>query len=425
MSRRRFASARTPISAPRRPALRLLPSLALLPALSIIACLPGCQRSPDVDGPDTDLQHQIAEYMRRAADHGFSGAIVVEKHDGTILFSGAYGLADDSLNIPFTAETAVDIGSNSKAFVAAAVMALVEDGKLSVDGSIADYLPGVPDDKSDITVHQLLTHSSGLPDEYDESYHVRSREQMEREILSQPLQSAPGERYSYSDMGYALLAAIVERAADTPFRQYVRARLLRPNKLNQLDFGDAPEWEFNGGSVPVARGYNNGVDEDSPADQPHSGWTSIGPGGLLATVAAGARWHNELVQGRILGREATEKLFAKQIINRGTGEATIYYGYGWQIYFDPRRGNVISHSGATASHNWYSQYLVDDSLTIVAGSNRIDGKYEDANGDGYISDDEIISETIYAPQVSSRLAMAIHQNDFTIYPDFMVEEKSE
>ena len=131
------------------------------------------------------------------------------------------------------------------------------------------------------------------------------------------------------------------------------------------------------------------------------------------------------MQGRILGREATEKLFAKQIINRGTGEATIYYGYGWQIYFDPRRGNVISHSGATASHNWYSQYLVDDSLTIVAGSNRIDGKYEDANGDGYISDDEIISETIYAPQVSSRLAMAIHQNDFTIYPDFMVEEKAE
>ncbi len=206
----------------------------------------------------------------------YSGSVLIADKDGRVLFETAYGVADDSVNELFSLDTAVDIGSNAKAYAAAAIVALQRDGKLLLNDSIAKHLPGVPPDKKSITIHQLLTHTAGFPDEYAQPYEQITRETMEKKILEQPLLFQPGSSYAYSDMGYALTDALIERISGVPFKTFIDRTLFMPFELNHTDFLDAPIWSYNGGDYPVARGYTNGEERDSPVNLPKRGWTPRG-----------------------------------------------------------------------------------------------------------------------------------------------------
>ena len=376
--------------------------------------------SQDEVSPDQSLGARIDAYVDTVAAAGFQGAVIVASSDGTTLYRGAFGTADDETGEPFTPDTAVDIGSNSKAMTAVAILKLKDQGKLELNDTITDYIPAAPPDKQAITIHQLLTHTAGFPDEYAAPYKVLERGEMEQQILAQPLRSKPGAEFFYADMGYALLAAIAERAAGQSFRSYVRENLFGPIGLKHTGFLDDPIWKFNGGSVAVARGYSNATEMDSPADLPKTQWSPLGAGTILSTVSDGVRWHRALVEGELTSKESTEFLFNKHV-QQDPELDILWYGYGWNIFTERYRGDVIAHSGATASHNWYSQYLIDDGIYIVAASNRIVGTYEDKDGDGNISNDEIIEETMYGLQVAGNLGRAIHMNDFTILPRFAKE----
>lgn len=348
------------------------------------------------------FQRAIAEAWLRG---DYSGQVHIRRGHGEVVFDGSAGVADEAQQVSFTTQTGVDIGSNSKAFVAAAVLMLDQDGRATLTQALGDIFSDAPETHARITLHQLLTHTGGLADEYTVIPAQLDARTLRHQIFAQPMVSAPGQHYSYSDIGYALLAAVVEQISQRPYREFVKERLFAAADLQNTGFLDDPRWALSGGHLPVARGYANNEELDSPQNMPKVGWSPIGPGPILANASDGAKWLAALRRGQVLDARHTRLMFSRHI---EIVPGRVWYGYGWNIVQTPDRGNVISHSGETGSHNYYSQYLVDHDVYVATSSNRIWGVYVDANGDGVISDEEIVSEQIPASRLGAIFARGTH-----------------
>jgi CubicO group peptidase (beta-lactamase class C family) len=156
----------------------------------------------------TNLSATLDEYLRRATANGFYGAVLAAK-DGKIILRKGYGWADRENKIPITAETIFDIGSHVKAFTATAIMQLEEQGKLSASDAITKYFQGVPADKTQITIHHLLTHTSGIDFDYfydekktDEREILRDKDKYIQKVLSFPPGYETGKTRRYSNTGF-------------------------------------------------------------------------------------------------------------------------------------------------------------------------------------------------------------------------------
>ncbi|GCE29270.1 hypothetical protein KDA_47540 [Dictyobacter alpinus] len=310
------------------------------------------------------LSTQIDTYLQRVVrEQGFAGSVLVHKDGKTILRKG-YGLADDARHMSITPETVFDVGSISKQFTAAAILQLEQQGKLRVMNCISTYLEHVPADKAAITLHQLLTHSSGLPDDYaGGDLEPLSREEALQAIFSLPLQSRPGEKYVYSNAGYTLLAAVIERVSGTSYPKYMKDHLFRPAGLLHTGFYNDPQWQ----RLSVAHGYWNGTDEGSPATWPGPYWTVMGNGGVMSTVDDLATWWQVLQAHTLLSPSQTEKLFHKYIKQDSEGE---YYGYGWTIQ-QTEQGELITHNGGGIGGNSDIAFYQQEHVSIFICSNRI------------------------------------------------------
>jgi hypothetical protein len=172
--------------------------------------------------PDATFASDTRTYLRRIEKLGFSGVVAVDARDGRLLAEGL-GLADREAGARWRPTTVSTIGSITKQFTAALVLRLEEEGLLSVQDPIGRHLDGVPPDKQGVTLHHLLTHTSGIEDlEGADDWDPIGREEFVRRALAAPLSARPGERYSYSNAGYSLLGAIVERRTG---RSYEQARV--------------------------------------------------------------------------------------------------------------------------------------------------------------------------------------------------------
>src|SRR5262245_61199432 len=191
-------------------------------------------RSLQATQPANEVTARLSDYFQKVAGLGFSGAVLVSSGDKVLLRNG-YGWADQTQRIPVTPETVFDIGSITKVFTAVAIMQLEERGKLSTSDKITKYFANVPEDKTNITLHHLLTHTSGLA--YDDFYApatpevreiLKDREKFATRILSFPLAFPPGTNRTYSNSGFSLLAAIVEKLSGQPYEKYLRENVLQP-----------------------------------------------------------------------------------------------------------------------------------------------------------------------------------------------------
>src|SRR5262245_19463864 len=162
----------------------------------------------------------------------FSGAVLVA-HGGRVLFKKGYGMASYEHAAPNTSRTPFRIGSQTKTFTAIAILQLQEQGKLNVHDPLANYLPGYPRGEA-ITIHQLLTNTSGIPDYITAEGFSRtmSRPHTVDELIAsfkdRPLLFNPGERFGYSNSGWVLLGALIERLAGKPYGDYVREHIFAP-----------------------------------------------------------------------------------------------------------------------------------------------------------------------------------------------------
>jgi CubicO group peptidase (beta-lactamase class C family) len=188
-------------------------------ALAVLVAL-GCpislfaQDRPVVSG---DAGRALDEYLSRLERFGFTGgALAVRGKD--VLLSKSYGLSDRARGARLTTDSVYNLGSITKQFTAAAILTLEMQGKLAVTDLASKYLDGVPADKAAITLHHLLTHSSGLESDFSPTdYDPVGREEYVQRALQSTLLFTPGEGYEYSNAGYSLLAAIVERGSGQPY----------------------------------------------------------------------------------------------------------------------------------------------------------------------------------------------------------------
>ena len=254
-----------------------------------------------------EIGARVDQYLTRLVPYGFSGAVLVAK-DGAVLLKKAYGLANRETALPYAIDMVSCIGSVTKQFTAAAILKLETEGKLSVSDPIAKYLPGVPPDKSAITIHQLLTHTAGFAGDLgglDEE--PIGRDALVARVFAAPLASKPGERFEYSNEGYSLAAAIVERVSGTGYETYLREHLLLPAGMKDTGYL-APDWPlsrlpvgYTADGRPWGRVYRNGWLADGP------GWYLRGNGGIHSTLDDLYRWILALDAATVLPADVVKK----------------------------------------------------------------------------------------------------------------------
>jgi CubicO group peptidase (beta-lactamase class C family) len=211
-----------------------------------------------------------------------------------------------------------------------------------VTDPMSKFVGPVPDDKRAITLHHLLTHTSGLTDQLGGDYEALSREEMLDGALESELRSVPGSEYSYSNLGYSILAAIVEKASGTSYERFLTSHLFEPAGMRQTGYV-LPEWkpdrvavEYDKNGEPKGRPFDHPWAEDGPY------WNLRGNGGLLSTARDMFRWHAALEGDEVLSESAKDKMFEPHVPEEEGGDS--YYGYGW-VVSPTDEGRIVWHDG--------------------------------------------------------------------------------
>lgn len=277
------------------------------------------------------------------------GCAVSVWQDGKVLVEKGYGAANLEHGVAIDAQRSVfDIGSTSKQFTAAAILLLVQDGKLKLDDDIRRHLPQLPDYGTPITIDHLLRHTSGLRD-----YLVllnlggvargdvsSNADAMAAIVRQRGLNFQPGSAYAYSNTGYFLLARIVEKASGQGFAEFAKARIFDP-----LGMAGTSVLDRHDKLVPQrASAYR----PDGPGRFAlmMSNWEQTGDGAVQSTVADLAKWDANFYQPRVGGRWLVEQMQAPGKLNDGT---VLQYGRG--LMLDTHRGvATVSHAGAFAGY---------------------------------------------------------------------------
>ena len=299
-----------------------------------------------------DIGKSIDEYLKRTEPLGFSGAIIVSKDGKTILNEG-YGYANRDNKKKNASTSVFSTGSVSKQFTAAAIMKLEMMGKLTTDDKISDYFENVPKDKSEIKIHNLLTHTSGLTGALADDFDRISKEEYLKQALNSKLEFNPGDNFNYSNVGYSLLAMIIEKQSGISYEEFLNKYLFTPSGMTQTGY-NIPNWK----ETNFVENYKGNKNTGSTKLFTNPTWHLIGNGGLLSTTTDMMKWVRALKTEKILSNKVKEKMFTPYRND---------YGYGWDVLDDGalRQHNGGSSLGLGAELRWF----VEDDVIIMIFTN--------------------------------------------------------
>ncbi|MDQ3634081.1 MAG: beta-lactamase family protein [Acidobacteriota bacterium] len=307
------------------------------------------------DNVDKFVQNQMAE-------HHIPGVAIAVVKNGKVFKTKGYGVASVEFNAPVTTETVFEIGSVSKQITAAAIMLLVEDGKINLDGKISKFLPDTPEAWKDVTVRHLLTHTSGVKSytslggfQLSKRYKIKN---FINELRPQPLDFEPGSDYKYSNSGYSLLGYIIESASGKNYWEFLRERIFKPLKMDKTADRDpqfvirnrATGYEWENGRL-VGRDYE---------------LTDLfSAGAIVSTAEDLAKWNIALQDETILKNSSKNESWKPFTLNSGKENS---YGFGWGI-LDFRGQHLISHGGQTAGFAANNSRYVNADLSVIVLTN--------------------------------------------------------
>lgn len=299
---------------------------------------------------------------------GEPGAVVLVIKDGHVLFRKAYGEADILTHTPLSPDMAMPIGSMTKQFTAVAVMLLAEGGKLSVSDPITRYLPKYPTNGKTITIENLLTHTSGIPDyattpDWPSNMgHEVSTHVLLDTFSQRPLDFEPGTKYEYSNSNYILLGAIIEKVSGLPYAKFLEQRIFRPLGMNDTGYASRLR-----GNTSLAAGHT--LVEGGFVHSPHFSPSQLySAGGILSTVDDLARWSKAIDAGRLLSAAGWKRVITPYRPREGTSE----YGYGFQIGDSWQNTMTIRHGGRVPGFESFAMRLPEQRMYVVVLSN-LDG----------------------------------------------------
>ena len=307
----------------------------------------------------------IASAMREQHVPGLSLAVVRE---GRIVKAKGYGLASVELNAPATPETVYRLASITKQFTAAAVLLLAQDGKLGLDDKIGRHLDQTPAAWKEVTVRQLLAHTSGIRDYLNEmqgrTCNGTSPEEIAAHLGALPLSFPPGSRWMYSNTGYLLLEMIIKKVSGKPFDEFLAARVFKPLGM-QTTRRNSPD-----DIIPNrAAGYvwDHGRLRNSPFLEPTL-WDNA-DAGLLSSVLDLARWDAALSGDGILRASSREQMWTPGKLADGSASA---YGLGW--FLEEQNGHRLAyHDGNRLDGSTAIARYLDDKLTVIVLTNKSEG----------------------------------------------------
>ena len=314
-----------------------------------------------------DKADEIETLIMAYHDSGeFNGTVLVAVA-GEVIYKKGFGLANREWNIPNEPDTKFRLGSITKQFTSMLIMQLVGEGKIDLQGAMIDYLPYYREDTgSKVTIHHLLTHTSGipsytgLPNFFDEiSRDPYPVEEFVTEYCSGDLEFEPGTKYRYNNSGYFLLGAIIEEVTGKTYEEMLTERIYEP--LGMKDSG----YDWHSPIIPNrATGYS--VTYDGYVNSPYLDMSlPYAAGSLYSTVEDLYIWDQALYTDKLLSAELKEKMFSPFKAN---------YGYGWGITKkklpdSQETVTVISHGGGINGFNTLIQRLVDEKHLIVLLNN--------------------------------------------------------
>lgn len=303
----------------------------------------------------------ISREMESQRIPGLSLAVV---QAGKLVQAKGYGLASVELNAPATERTLYGLGSISKQFTAAAVMLLVEDGKLRVDDRLTNVFGWLPKEWSELTVRHLLTHTSGIRQEewkdgiteFDRFEH--KQEEVVRTAFG-PMLARPGEKFSYSNVGYRLLGMIIEKVSGQSYWDFLEKRIFRPIGMEVTRNSDPKTVIPN-----RARGFGI-MDGKLVNREPVTASAAFSEGALISSVLDMVKWDAALNSEDLLKKTSLDQMWTPVRLNDGT---TNNYGFGW--FLRPVPGHrTVAHGGGLPGFSTFIWRFMDDKLTVIVLSN--------------------------------------------------------
>jgi len=292
------------------------------------------------------------------------GGVVLIAQNGQIIYKKAFGMANLELSVPMREEMIFNIASMTKQFTAVAILQLMEQGKLSLQDEITKYLPDYPVNGQKITVENLLTHTAGIP---ASDRAAMTRLQGEKRLITlteiidtfktRPLDFAPGTKIIYSNNGYMLLGAIIEKVSGASYPEYLEKNLFKPAGMTETHFGDDYKIIRN---RPASYVYNR-VESQFLNAHNDKVETAYSAGGIQSTAEDLFKWNRALVSNKLIKKESLEK--AQTEYKLPGGKAT-YYGYGWFI------GNIqgsplVEHGGNMGGFMSHAIYLPREDVFVA------------------------------------------------------------
>jgi len=325
-----------------------------------------CAASAAATGPAAEIGALMSALAARGQ---FNGAVLVAR-EGKIIYRAAFGKANFETGVDFTPETPSNIGSVTKQFTAMAVMMLAERNKLQYDDPVAKYIPEFASapQLSAMTLRHLLTHTSGMPDYDDLGIHDSglSQQALIGALLARDgLFAKAGQRYRYSNPGYALLAIVVERVSGRSFGDFLEREIFQPIGMSSTFVCDRPDKK----SARTAIGYGQfGQVDDGGATQ------IPGDGGIYSTVDDLFQWDQALYGQKLVHPSTLAEAFTPGRVAEGRST----YGFGWNVGEDGG-GKYVWHTGSAAGFRALIERRLGPKTTVILLTNRGNSKRMEMN----------------------------------------------
>lgn len=334
---------------------------------------------------------KVEAFLAGIEKSGYQGSVLVALK-GQKPISKGFGFRNAASKLKNTPDTIFDIGSITKQFTAAAIIKLEMQGKLNTDDKLTKYFDNLPEDKAEITLHDLLRHSSGLPGGVGGDYEAISEKEFIDKVLQAPLRFKSGTAFSYSNIGYSLLGIVIEKVSGRSYEQYLYENLWKPAGMETTGYSH-PRFD----SAQIATGYRDEEEWGKPNSKPWEKgapyWHLKANGGVLSTAGDMYKWHRALLSDKILSKAAKEKYHHPKL--RDGEDAKRYYGYGWGMFKTNRDTFFATHNGTNRVFYSDMYRFIDEDVAIIMLSNKAHPSFRESGRE--IA--RILFEPTYSPNI--------------------------
>ncbi len=312
-----------------------------------------------------NLKTTIDQLMNDEYKANESGATILVAKDGKILYRNAFGKSNLELDTDMIPENVFEIGSITKQFTAVGILMLLEEGKLSLDDEITKFIPDYPTQGATITIHHLLTHTSGiksytsLPSLRDLARKDITPTELIDAFKNEPMDFKPGEQYRYNNSGYVLLGYIIEKISRIAYEDFIQKRIFDKLNMNTSYYGSKSKLIKN-------RAYGYQIREDNFVNADYISMTiPYAAGSIMSTVDDLYTWQKAIQKNTLISKESLAKAYTNYTLNNGE---KINYGYGWAqdaINDIP----VIQHGGGIFGYTTHGIYVPSENAYIIVLTN--------------------------------------------------------